>query len=399
MVELVRGKRCDGAGGGGADSRGGSLTRRAFVGAVAGVGLAGAGALLSACGGGAASGAGASASASASGQAASSSAAAASGAASSAASPEASGAIPTSARQFEQISRTLFAFDTVVTLKASCSESALDEAANLCARFESLFSRTVATSDIGRINAAGGAPVQVAPETADIIQKALAYCAQSEGRFDITIGAASTLWDFKEGVVPEPAALEEAVKHIDYSKVQVEGQTVTLLDPQAKLDLGGIAKGYIADALCRQLADAGCDSGFVNLGGNVKTIGVKPDGKPWHVGIQDPNDVEGAVVAAVYSQGQSCVTSGLYERRFSKGGRDYWHILDPKTGYPVETDLVSATIISDASIDGDGFTKPLFMMGHDAALAWINAQEGLEGLVVSRDGAITQSDGCHAELR
>ena len=305
---------------------------------------------------------------------------------------------PQAAARYDEISTTLFAFDTVVTLKASCSQELLDQAAARCEYFESIFSRTRESSDIGRINAARGASVEVAPETADIIAKALKYCEESEGLFDITIGAASQLWDFKEGVVPDADELAQAVKHIDYTKVQVEGTTVTLLDPKAKLDLGGIAKGYIADDLCNLFLEAGCDSGFVNLGGNVKTIGVKPDGSAWHVGIQDPNDVEGTVVAAVYSQDESAVTSGLYERQFTKKGKKYWHILDPKTGYPVQTDLISATIVSDASIDGDGYTKPLFMMGHDKALEWINAQKDIEGLVVDVDGVITQSKGCEAEL-
>lgn len=302
--------------------------------------------------------------------------------------------------QPEQISTTLFAFDTVVTLTASCSQKTLDSLAKRCSYFESIFSRTIATSDIGRINDAAGTPVQVADETADIVGKALAYCEESGGAFDITIGAVSSLWDYHQGIVPPDDALDEAVRHVDYTKVLVDGNTITLLDPAAKLDLGGIAKGYIADDLCQMLAESGCTSGFVNLGGNVKTLGSKPDGSPWHVGIQDPNDEAGAVVAAVYSKadGTSVVTSGLYERQFSSDGKRYWHILDPRTGRPVQTDLVSATIVSRASIDGDGYTKPLFMMGHDEALAWINAHDGIEGIVVSADGAITQSDGCGAEL-
>lgn len=297
-----------------------------------------------------------------------------------------------------QISTTLFAFDTVVTLTAACSQDALDAAARRCEYFESIFSRTVSTSDIGRINDAAGEPVQVAEETADLIEQALGYCAESGGMFDITIGAVSTLWDFKEGVVPDGEVLAEALRHVDYTKVQLDGTTVTLLDPKAKLDLGGIAKGYIADDLCRFLEASGCQSGFVNLGGNVKTIGLRADGTPWHVGIQDPNDRHGTVVAAVYSQGTSVVTSGLYERQFEKDGLRYWHILDPRTGMPVQTDLVSATIVSEASIDGDGYTKPLFMMGHDEALAWIDEHDGIEGIVIGGDGTITQSAGCNAEL-
>jgi len=305
---------------------------------------------------------------------------------------------PESPKQHEQLTNTLFVFDTVVTLQACCSQETMDAASERCNYFESIFSRTIDTSDIGRINAAGGKPVEVAAETADIIQKALKYCEESEGRFDITIGAATSLWDFKEAVVPDKGELAEAVKHIDYRNVQVDGTTVTLLDPLAKLDLGGIAKGYIADDLCAFFIAQGCDSGLVNLGGNTKTIGLKADGSAWRVGIQDPNGAQGAVVAAVDSHDTSVVTSGLYERQFTKNGKKYWHILDPKTGYPAETDLISASIVSDSSTDGDGYATPMCLMGHDEALAWMNAKEGVEGMVVDESGTITQTDGCHADL-
>lgn len=298
-----------------------------------------------------------------------------------------------------QLSRTVFAFDTVVTIKASCNEQTMQALCDRCAYFESKFSRTIGDSDIGRVNVAGGVPVEVAPETANIIVKALRYCEESAGRFDITIGAVSSLWNFKEGVVPADVDIQEAVKHVDYTKVQVDGTIVTLADPAAKLDLGGIAKGYIADDLCQMLIDAGCASGFVNLGGNVKTVGLRPDGQPWHVGIQDPTRGQNSVMASVDTASLSVVTSGIYERQFEKDGKRYWHILDPKTGYPVETDLVSATIISAASIDGDGYTKPLFMMGRDKAQAWIEAKEGIEGVLMDADGAVVQTSGAGVKLR
>ena len=297
------------------------------------------------------------------------------------------------------VSRTVFAFDTVVTLKAACDERLMQALCDRCMQFESLFSRTIATSDIGRINAARGAAVEVAPETADLIEKALRYCEESAGRFDITIGAVSSLWDFKKGIIPEPSAIEAAVQHVGYSRVHVDGSTVRLSDPDAKLDLGGIAKGYIADDLCKMLVDGGCASGFVNLGGNVRTVGVRPDGTPWRVGVQDPNDERGTVVGVVDSRGSSVVTSGLYERSFEQDGNRYWHILDPKTGYPAQTDLVSATVFSSASIDGDGYTKPLFMMGLDEACSWIAAKDGIEALLIGADGRAVQTDGANVELR
>lgn len=302
-----------------------------------------------------------------------------------------------SVEQYSEQEATVFVFDTVVTLKAHCSEETMNSLVDRCNYFENKFSRTIEESDIGRINAAGGEPVEVCEETADIITKALDYCAASEGQFDITIGAASTLWDFNEGVVPDPGELAEAIKHIDYTKVQVEGTTVQLLDPAAKLDLGGIAKGYIADDLAQMLADAGCDCGCINLGGNVKTVGLNGDGVPWKVGIQDPNNVDGDVVAKVESEGTSVVTSGLYERKFTKDGKTYWHILDPKTGYPVKTDIISATIVSDASIDGDGFTKPLFMLSKKKAMSFLAERPQLQGYLITKEGKVLKTDNCSVE--
>ena len=297
-----------------------------------------------------------------------------------------------------QSTRSFFAFDTVVSVKASCDKSVLDALEERCTYYESLFSRTVESSDVGRINRAGGSSVEVAPETAERVTRALEYCRSSDGLFDITIGAASELWDFKKHVVPDSAALARARQHIDYRCVEVKGNTITVLDPQAKLDLGGIAKGYIADKLVLLLEDAGCKCGFVNLWGNVQTVGTRPDGSAWNVGVRDPNGDETSVFARVSSTGGSVVTSGLYERRFELDGVGYWHILDPKTGYPVQSDIVSATIVSTESIDGDGYTKPLFMLGAREALAWINAHEELQGMLITGDGRALKSANSTIEV-
>lgn len=212
-------------------------------------------------------------------------------------------------------SATVFCFDTVCQLRGATAQSVIDGAVELCNRYEQLFSRTIETSDVARINAAGGAAVEVAPETAELISKALAYCEASEGRFDITIGAVSELWDFRNGVMADPAAVEAALPHIDWRGVEVDGTTVRLADPEAAIDLGGIAKGWIADALIAYFAEMGVKSACVNLGGNVAVLGCKPDGSPWRVGIQDPSSAEGeGLIARVDIDGGSVVTSGLYER-------------------------------------------------------------------------------------
>ncbi len=290
---------------------------------------------------------------------------------------------------------TLFVFDTVVELKAYCSQELMDKAVERCNFFEEHFSRTVEGSDIWNVNHAGGAATQVEPETADIITRSLEYCEQSGGLFDITIGAVSSLWDFVEGVKPDDADVEEAVKHIDYRGVAVDGNMVTLADPKAMLDLGGTAKGYIADDLKRLFTEAGCVSGILNLGGHVCLIGSKPDGSDWNVGVQDPNDEAQSTVASIKCSDVSVVTSGLYEREFkASDGKTYYHILDPKTGYPVKTDLVSSSVTGGDSLQCDAIATLMFLLGHDKALELLNTTDGLEGLVVSkRTDELTQTKG------
>jgi thiamine biosynthesis lipoprotein len=290
----------------------------------------------------------------------------------------------------EQLQQSFFCFDTACAVGGVMEQELLDACVARCEGFEQTLSRTIETSDIGRINAAGGAPVEVEPETAELISKALDYCRASDGLFDITIGAVSKLWDFHEGVVPAPEEIEAALPHVGYQNVQVSGTTVTLADPEARLDLGGIAKGYVSDVLLDELAAEGVQSAYVNLGGNVKVLGAKPDGSAWRIGVRDPNDPdEGSPIARVSLEGGSVVTSGLYERQFEQDGRRYWHILDPRTGYPVETDIISATIVSDRSIDGDGYTKPLFMMDADEARAWLASHSELQVLLVDAQGDMT----------
>ena len=311
--------------------------------------------------------------------------------------------VPAGAPTAEPQERTLFVFDTVVTLSCYCTPELMDEAVARCNSFEELLSRTREGSDVWNINHAEGAPVLVAPQTADVIEKALGYCERSGGLFDITIGAVTQLWDFVEGVKPADEAIVEAVRHVDYRGVHVEladggGYTVQLDDPAAAIDLGGIAKGYIADDLAILFREGGCESGIINLGGNAYVIGRKPDGSPWNVGVQDPNGAEQEVIAKVAGSDLSVVTSGLYEREFTQDGVRYYHILDPATGYPVETDLVSSSVASASSLDGDAYATWMFLLGHDAALDLLNATPGLEGLVVDADGAITMTDNAEFEL-
>ena len=298
----------------------------------------------------------------------------------------------------EQQSITLFLFDTVIQISALCTAEFMDQISDRCQFFEDKFSRTKEGSDIWNINHAAGAPVEVQPETARCISAALGYSEQTDGLFDITIGAVSSLWDFVNGVKPEDAALQEAVGHVDYRGVKVEGTTVTLADPQAMLDLGGIAKGFITDDLVGMLREAGVQSASLSLGGNVYVLGPSFRGDDWNVGVQNPNGSANDVIAKIACRDKSLVTSGLYERSFTVDDTLYYHILDPKTGYPVQTDLSSASVASDSSTDGDAYSTILFLLGHDKALDLLNSDDRFEGVLVDMNDNPTISDGADFEL-
>ena len=247
----------------------------------------------------------------------------------------------------------------------------------LCERYENLFSRTIPTSDISRINSAQGKAVAVAPETAQLITRALTYCEKSGGVFDVTAGCLTRLWDFHQGIAPEKQALRQAVQHVDWRTVDVFQENgiwyVQLADPDAALDVGGIAKGWIADELGKYLQREGFANFLINLGGNVLARGHNAQGKPWTIGITNPfpDQSENVVVRCT---GESVVTSGTYERCFQKNGVLMHHILDPRTGLPAVTDAVGATIVCEKSIDAEGFSTTALALGVENGLAFCKAQ-------------------------
>ncbi|MDD7077478.1 MAG: FAD:protein FMN transferase, partial [Lachnospiraceae bacterium] len=246
------------------------------------------------------------------------------------------------------ISDVGFYFDTVVEIKLNGTEdeSILKECFDLMAEYESLLSRTREGSDVWKINHSAGTPVSVSEDTVSLIRLARKYYDLSDGAFDITIAPYVTLWDFQNnpGTIPTKDELTAASKHVGFENVQVSGNTVTLADPETQIDLGGIAKGFIADRLKEYLTKEGIESAWINLGGNVLTIGMKPDKSPWKIGIRKPFGAATETAAVISVSGKSVVTSGTYERYFEKDGTIYHHILQPMTGQPVQNHLYSVTI-------------------------------------------------------
>ena len=290
-----------------------------------------------------------------------------------------------------------FLFDTLVSIEAHCPARVLDQAEKRLVYFENIFSKTVAGSDVDLINNAAGEPVEVHPETAELIASALRYSEESNGLFDITIGGVSGLWDFKQGIVPEQSALDKALAHVDYRAVELDGTAVRVCDPLARIDLGGIAKGYIADDIARLLRENGCESALINLGGNTYALGTKPDGSPWHVGLQDPHAARGTAFSTAPVTDKSVVASGINERSFVQDGRTYHHLLDPATGMPADNGLASVTIVSASSLDGDACTTIAFLLGLEAGMDFIESREGLEALFIDSNGAAHSSSGMVTE--
>lgn len=293
----------------------------------------------------------------------------------------------------QPIQKSGIAFDTIITITVYDSDDTviLDDCFNLCNEYEKKFSRTVETSEISKINSASGEPVEVSDETFELIQRGIYYGDISNGLFDITIAPVSELWDFHEendsnsdasySRIPEKNSIDNAKKHVSYKNIVLDEKlhTVMLMDSEAKIDLGGIAKGYIADKLKEYLLGQGVNSALINLGGNILAVGAKPDGSPFHIGIKKPFS-EGEIEKDVDLVDKAVSTSGVYERYFYENDRLYHHILLPSTGYPVESDLYAASVICKSSTDADALSTICVLLGKEKAEKLINTLDGVEVL-------------------
>lgn len=299
------------------------------------------------------------------------------------------------------VTRDGFLLDTTVsvTLYDPADKSLLDGSFDLIRADEKLFSRTIEGSDVWNINHAGGKPVNVSDETADILTLCTKYSKLSGGAFDVTIEPVSSLWNFtsENPTLPDTAALKAAVQLVDYRQLTVipaakdSPFSVQLSNSKAAVDLGGIAKGYIADHLHQYLTEHNVKSALINLGGNIYAVGTKK-GKPWTIGVRNPSDSE-TISAKLSVTDSSVVTSGTYERCFTLDGVLYHHILDPSTGQPVRNGLASVTIVCANSAQADALSTACFVLGKEKGLALIESLPDTEALFIDDDGNLTASPG------
>ena len=293
--------------------------------------------------------------------------------------------------------REFFAMDTVMQLRAygPAAEDALAQAEAEIYRLEGVLSCRDEQAALARLNETGGGTA--GEETAALLQTALTLCEQTGGAYDPALGALSEAWGFSTGAyrVPEPDALAEAMQSSGAGLVQLDGISVTLTNG-AQLDLGGIAKGYAADLLRAQLEKEGVTSATLDLGGDVFVMGRKTDGSDWRIAVKDPADTE-SYLGVVSAADKFIVTSGVYERYFEENGVRYHHILDPKTGSPAESGLVSVTVLCENGAWADALSTACFVLGPDGALALRDdlADQGtdFELILATDDGRVLYTDG------
>ena len=292
----------------------------------------------------------------------------------------------------EPVQGTFFAMDTVMDFTIYGESGLIDQSESLIASLESLVSVTDANSELYAINQTGSGTLT--GKASSLMEQALEICRRTDGALDLSIYPIVRAWGFTTGSyqVPDEAEIQALLPLVDYRKIQYDAADGDVTLPEGmKIDLGSVAKGYAGQLVAQMLREHGVQSALLNLGGNVQTVGAKPDGSPWQIGIKDPQGEDAMMVLSV--EDQAVVTSGGYERYFEQDGQTYWHIMDPSTGHPADSGLISVTIVGDEGVVCDGLSTALFVMGLEkAADLW--AQSGdFEAVFVTASGEVYITEG------
>lgn len=297
----------------------------------------------------------------------------------------------------EPYSKDIFAMDTYMTVSAygDKGEEAVDAAVREINRLDALLSTGKDDSEVTKLNKNGGG--KLSAETNTLMSAALDLYESTDHVFDISIYPVMKLWGFTDGnfKVPSATDLKDALKLVDASALtyDAKAKTVTFGKESMAIDFGGIAKGYTSSSVADLFRETGVTSGIVNLGGNVQTVGYKPDGSEWRIGIQHPEDEDG-MLGVVTTHDTAVITSGGYERNFEEDGVTYHHIIDPSKGYPADSGLISVTIVSEDGTLADGLSTSLFIMGKErAAEYWRAHKKDFQFILCEKDGTLVVSGG------
>ncbi|MBU3113198.1 FAD:protein FMN transferase [Clostridium lacusfryxellense] len=305
----------------------------------------------------------------------------------------------------EYISREFYSLGTLNQLKVCGRKAnkAIDESIRKLCEIDDKMSVFKENSEISKINQyAGKQSLIVSEDTYYVIEKAIKYCMLSEGAFDITIRPIVALWGIgKEDVrVPGSSEIKQKLKVVNYKDIVIDknNSSILLKNEKQEIDVGGIAKGYAADQVRDIMIKNKIKSALINLGGNIFVIGSKDDGNAWTVGIQNPFKRRGEFALTISVINKSVVTSGNYERYFETGGKKFHHIINPSTGYPSESDIISSTIISDNSIDGDGLSTGTYIMGVFKAMRLIEEMKGIDAIFITKNKEVYVTSGLSGKV-
>ncbi|MEK4975992.1 MULTISPECIES: FAD:protein FMN transferase [Bacillales] len=301
----------------------------------------------------------------------------------------------------EPATERYFIFDTIVSLRVydeRMTTRHFDEVRALLERIDQRMNRQLAGSEIDQVNqAAGKSEVSVSEETFKVVQTAIDYAAASGGHFEPTVGPLVDLWGIggEHPAVPKEDELAAAMQRMNYKDVILNpaSNAIRLEKEGMSLDLGAIAKGYAADVIADYLQQQGFRSAIIDLGGNILAMGSKPDGSPWNIGIQDPEKDRGQSLGTLEVVNKTIVTSGVYERFFEAEGTVYHHILSPFTGYPVDNDLLSVTIVTDTSMDADAMSTSVFSLGLTEGRQFVESRDDADAIFVTTDHQIYLTSG------
>ncbi len=288
-------------------------------------------------------------------------------------------------------SATIFAMDTVMDFTVYGDAGIMPQLEATVREMEARLSVTNAESEIAVWN--GGGSENLSPDTADLIDRALGYCRRTDGALDITVCPLVRAWGFttKNYRVPTADELAGLLEKVNYRNLTADGTAVRRGSAETEIDLGAIVKGELGNRLVKILRASGVQSALLNLGGNVVALGSRPDGTPWRVAITDP--AGGGYAGILQVTDVSVVTSGGYERNFTQNGVTYHHILDPKTGFPVESGLLSVTVVGADGLLCDAMSTACFVMGLEKSIEQWKTYRDFEAVFLTGTGEIYLTAG------
>ena len=300
-------------------------------------------------------------------------------------------------KQENRYEATTFAMDTIMTFTIidPDGEELLIDAEQEIRRLERLFSVTMEDSDVSKLNAAAGKEaIDMHIDTQVLLQAGKQLGKETNGAFDIAISPIVKAWGFteEEHSVPAQAELNALLPLTNPDDIILTEGKAYLQKEGMAVDLGGIAKGYASDKLAELLRGKGVESALFSLGGNICTIGTKVDGTPWKTAVQNPLDANDYV--GLLEAGDTCIiTSGGYQRFFEENGKQYHHIIDPATGYPAESGLLSVTIVCESGTKADALSTALYVMGLEKAVEFWKNSDDFEAIFVTADGEVVATGG------